>query len=71
MVILCIYNNKSFYSFTPNFVVSTKCIDPWVIEFVVSKTLKAIINGKIVFRVIFYFHGFSGPRNQRKLEPRD
>jgi hypothetical protein len=71
MVILCIYNNKSFYSFTPNFVVSTKCIDPWVIEFVVSKTLQATINGKIVFGGIFYFHGFSGPRNQRKLEPRD
>jgi len=33
--------------------------------------LQATVNGKIVFRWIFIFNGLSGPRNQRKLEPRD
>jgi len=51
-------------------VVSTKCIDLWVLEFVVSNT-----TGKNQWEncisLDFYFRGFSGPRNQRKFEPHD
>jgi hypothetical protein len=36
------------------FVVSTKCIDPWVLDFMVS-TIHATINGEIVFRWILIF----------------
>ena len=45
---------KYFYSLAPIFGVSTKCIDPWVLNSWFP-TLQATINGKIVFRWIFIF----------------
>ena len=48
------YCKKDFYSLTPIFVVSTKCIYPWVLEFVVAN-ITATINEKIVLRWIFIF----------------
>jgi len=43
---------KYFYSLARIFMVSTKCIDPWVLE-LWFHTLQTTINGKIVFRWIF------------------
>ena len=61
---------KCFYSLVPIFVVSTKCIDPWVLEFVVSNiTGNNQWENCILFD--FNFRGLSGPRNPQKLEPHD
>ena len=44
----------------------------WLLGFLNSwfQTLKATVNGKNI-SLDFYTRGWSGPRNQRKLEPRD
>jgi len=46
---------------TPIFVLSTKCIDPWVLE---NRGFKHYRQQSMYF----YIRGLSGPRNQRKLE---
>jgi len=61
---------KYFYSLAPIFVVFTKCIDPWVLEFIVSNTTGNNKWGNCI-SLDFYFRGISGPRNQWKLEPQD
>jgi len=52
------------------FVVSTKCIDPWVLEFVVSNTTG---NNQCenCISLVFKFRGLSEPRNPRRLEHHD
>jgi len=45
---------KYFYSLAPIFVVSTKCIDPYVLNSW-FQTLQTTINGKIIFRWILIF----------------
>jgi hypothetical protein len=53
----------------PIFMVSTKFIDPWVLEFVVSN-----VTGNSQWEiciVLDFFCGLSEPRNPRKLEPHD
>jgi cytosine/uracil/thiamine/allantoin permease len=40
---------------TPIFVVSTKCIDPWVLEFVVSNIIGDHQMGKLYFVGFFFF----------------
>jgi hypothetical protein len=54
----------------PIIVVSTKCIDPWVLEFVVSNNTG---NNQWYHCISLdlYFCSLSGPRNQRKLETHD
>jgi hypothetical protein len=66
MYILC----KYFYSLTSIFVVSTTCIDPWVLEFVV---LNSTGNNQCEndISLDFNFHRLSEARNPRKLEPHD
>jgi len=59
-----------FYSLAPTFVVSTKFIDPWVLEFVVSN-ITGNNQWENYISLDFYFRGLSGPRNQRKLETHD
>ena len=54
----------------PNFVVSTKCIDPCALEFVVSN-VTGNNQWENCILLNFNFHGLSGPWNQRKLEPHD
>ena len=44
-------------------VVSTKCIDPWVLEFVVSN-IKGNNQWENCISLDFYFRGLSGPRIQ-------
>jgi len=54
----------------PIFVVSTKCIDPWVLEFVVSNiTCKNQWENCILLDVSF--RSLSEPWNPRQLEPHD
>jgi len=55
---------------TPIFVVSTKCIYPWVLEFVISNTTG---NSQWVncISLDFNFRSLSEPQNPRKLEPHD
>ena len=73
-----------FYWLLPILVVSTKCIDPWVHEFVVStKCIDPWVHEFVVSNITgnsqwencisldFNVHGLSGPRNPRKLEPHD
>ena len=62
-----------FYSLTPIFVVSTKCIDPWVLEFVVSNITANTGNNQWenCISLDFNFHGLSEPPNPRKLESHD
>ena len=62
--------SKCFYLLAPIFVVSTKCIDPWVLEFMVSNIIGDQQMGKLYF-VGFFFRGLSEPQNQRKLVPHD
>jgi hypothetical protein len=57
-----------FYSLAPIFVVSTKYIDPWDLEFMVS-TITGNNQWENCILLDFYFRGLSGPQNQRKLEP--
>ena len=52
------------------FVVSTNCSDPWVLEFMVSNTT-GNNQWENCISLDFYFCGLSGPRNPRKLEPHD
>jgi hypothetical protein len=61
---------KCFYSLAPIFVVSTKCIDPWVLEFMVSNTT-GNNQWENCISFDFNFRGLSGPRNPQKLEPHD
>jgi hypothetical protein len=48
--------------------VSTKCIDPWVLEFVVSNTT-GNNQWENCISLDFEFCGLKEPRNPRKLEP--
>jgi hypothetical protein len=59
---------KCFYSLAPIFVVFYKCIDPWVLEFVVSNTTD---NNQWENCILFDFNfrGLSEQRNPQKLEP--
>ena len=50
--------------------ISTKCIDPWVLEFMVSNMTGNNLWENCI-SLEFYFRGLSGPRNQQKLEPHD
>ena len=72
--IVVISNNyilsKYFYSLTPIFMVSTKCIDPWVLEFMASNTTGNNQWGNSI-SLDFNVSGLSGPQNPRKLEPHD
>jgi len=43
------YCQSNFIQFAPIFVVSTKCIDPWVLEFVVSNIIGDHQMGKLYF----------------------
>jgi len=61
---------KYFYSLTPIFVVSTKCIDPRVLEFVVSNTT-GNNQWENCISLDFYFRSLWEPQNPRKLEPHD
>jgi hypothetical protein len=54
----------------PNFVISTKCVDPWDFEFVVSN-ITDNNQWENCTSFDFYFRGLSGQRNQWKLEPQD
>jgi hypothetical protein len=51
-----------------SFVVSAKCIDPWILEFMVLN-----ITGNNLWEncilLDFYFRGLNVPRNQQKMEP--
>jgi hypothetical protein len=59
---------KSFFSLSLIFVVSTKCIDPWVLEFVVSN-ITGNHQWENCITLDFNFRGFlCEPRNPRKLE---
>jgi hypothetical protein len=49
----------------PIFVVSTKCSDPWVLEFVVSNTTGNNLWENCI-SLDFNFRGLSEPRNPRK-----
>ena len=60
-----------FYSLAPIFVLSTKCIDSWVLEYVVSNTTSNNNQWENCISLDFYFRGLNGPRNPRKLEPND
>jgi len=51
-------------------VVSTKCIDPWVLEFVASH-ITGNNQWEISISLDFVFGDLSWPRNQWKLEPHD
>jgi len=59
---------KYFYSLLPVFVVSTKCIGPWVLEFVVSNTT-GNNQWEICISLDFNFRCLSESRSPRKLEP--
>ena len=61
---------KYFYSLTSIFVVSTKCIYPCVLDFVVFNTT---CNSQLENCALldFNFLSLSEPRNPRKLEPHD
>jgi len=50
----------------PIFVVFTKCIDPYVLEYVVSNS-----QWEYCISLDFSFRGLSEPRNPGKLEPHD
>jgi len=52
----------------PIVVVSTKCIDPWVFEFVVSNTT-GNNQWENCISLDFNFRGLSEPRNSPTLEP--
>jgi hypothetical protein len=58
---------KYFYSLAPIFVVSTKYIDPWVLEFVVSN-ITGNNQRENYISLNFNFCDLSEPRNPRKLE---
>jgi len=51
-------------------VVSTKCIDPLVLEFVVSNTTENNQLGNCISLDV-NIRGLSGPQNQQKLELHD
>ena len=57
---------KYFYSLAPIFVVSTKCIDPWVLEFVVSNITGDHQMGKLYF-VGFFFSWFKWTTTSAKI----
>jgi len=61
---------KYFYSLAPIFMVSTKCIDPWVLEFMVSNTT-CTNQWESCISLDFYFRCLSEPRNPWKLESHD
>jgi hypothetical protein len=50
--------------------VSTKCIDPWVLEFMISN-ITGNNQWENCISLDFYIRGLNGPRNQRKLEPHE
>jgi hypothetical protein len=71
--ILINYNSilrRHFYSLAPIFVVSAKCIDPWVLEFMVSNTT-GNNQWENCIPLDFSFCGLSEPKNPRKLKPDD
>jgi hypothetical protein len=70
MLIMLIRNQRCLLHLAPIFVVSTNCIDPWVLEFVLSN-ITGNNQWENCISLDFYFHGLSGPRNQRKLEHHD
>jgi hypothetical protein len=49
----------------PIFVVSTKGIDPWVLEIVIAN-ITGNNQWEKCISLDFYFRGLSGPRKQRK-----
>jgi len=57
---------KVFYSLTPIFVVSTKCIDHWVLEFVFSNTTENNQCENCIW-LVFNFRCLSEPQNPQKL----
>ena len=64
-----IYNTvKVFYALITIFVVSAKCSDPWVLEFVVSNTT-GNNQWEHCISLDFNFRSLSELRNLRKLEP--
>ena len=48
----------------------SRCIDPWVLEFVVSN-VTGNNQWENCISLDFYFPGLNSTRNQRKLEPHD
>jgi len=56
--------------FASIFMVSTKCIDQWVFEFVVSN-ITGNNQWENCISLDFSFRGLSEPQNPRKLEPHD
>ena len=61
---------KYLYLLVLIFVVSTKCIDPWVLEFMVSNTT-GNNQWENCISLDFNFHGLSEPRNPWKLKLHD
>ena len=61
-------NSNCRHKLSPIYVVSTKCSDPRVLEFVVSNITATNRRGNCI-SVDFNFRGLSEPRNSRKLEP--
>jgi hypothetical protein len=59
-----------FYLLAPIFVVFTKYIDPWDLEFMVS-TITGNNQWENCISLEFNFRALIAPRNQRKLEPHD
>ena len=57
---------KYFYSLSPIFVLSTKCIDPWILEFVISNTT-GNNQWESCILLDFNFRSLSEPRNPRKI----
>ena len=61
---------KYFNLLATIFMVSTKCIDPQVLEFVLSNTTCSN-KWENCISLDFNFRGISEPRNPRKIEPHD
>jgi hypothetical protein len=62
--------SRYFYSLAPFSGVSTKYIDSWVLEFVISN-ITGNNHWENCISLDFSFCGLSGPPNQRTLEPHD
>ena len=58
---------KYFYSLASIFVVSTKCIDPWVLELLISNT-RGNNKWEKCISLDFNFRGLSETRKSQKLE---
>ena len=62
---------KYFYSMAPKFVFSTKCSDPYVLEFVLSNITSNNQWENCILLDYKLQEGLSEPLNPRKLDPHD